>query len=604
MIERPVRGHPDRPFSLRPRQCAACRTDARLLAIVRGAAKAHPYSGTVTTKEHPTMRFALTLTAALMGSTAAFADDIVIRADIAEATVFLSGAEITRRASVTVPVGTHRLLVAMPDAAQADLIEVTGPDGVILGPPQRISGFAIAEGALDDADQAAARAEVETAREALQQAQDDLTAADGRIRALDTQLAYLTALTRGGTDGVAMPADPALVPQFLATLGAETARVEGELLAAQVVRRDLDEAVRDRQAALNAATAAFARLRPFGEAVDVIEVSLSAQADIEATITLDYLSYGAGWEPSYEFRLDSGSGALEIDRFVHVYTSGPARWQDVAMTFSTVEPARQRAPSTLYPSRARIVDPTPPASAGLVPLASNEARLAGAMPAPVEDAIMAEARAALQVEGLSVSYVYSEPVSIGPSGEAVLPFDTLTLETETEARAVPRVDDTAFLVATARNDSGEPILPGLARFYRDGALIGEDLLPLIADGAEADLAFGPLDHLRLVWIDRSLAEGDRGLFTTTNTQDRRVAFGVENTSGTAETVRLLYAMPFAEQEDLALDLSLDPPPDARDIDDLRGVHAWDLTIAPGETAMVEMQARFDWPEGKVLTWEP
>jgi uncharacterized protein (TIGR02231 family) len=550
------------------------------------------------------MRFALTLAAALMGSTAAFADDILIRADITEATVFLSGAEITRRTSVTVPAGTHRLLVAMPDAAQADLIEVAGSGGVILGPPQRISGHPIAEGVLDDAEQAVARAGLEAAEKALQQAQDDLTAADGTIRALDTQLAYLAALTHGGPDGVAMPADPALVPQFLATLGAETARVQAELLTAQVARRDLAETVSDRQQALNAATAKFARLRPFGQAIDVVEVSLSAPRDTEASLTLDYLSYGAGWEPSYEFRLDSGSGALAVDRFVQVYTSGLARWQDVAMTFSTAEPARQRAPSTLYPSPARIVDPAPPASAGLVPLASNEARLADAMPALVEEALMAEPRVALRIEGLSVSYVYSDPVTIGPGGEALLPLDTLALDTETEARAVPRVDDTAFLVAMARNNTGEPILPGPSRFYRDGALIGEDMIPLIADGAEADLAFGPLDHLRLVWIDRSLAEGDRGVFTSTNTQDRSIAFGVENTSDSDETVRLLYATPFAEQEDLDLDLTLSPPPDARDVDDLRGVHAWDLTVAPGETALVEMRVRFDWPEGKVLTWRP
>ena len=68
------------------------------------------------------MRIALFLAALLMGSAAAFADDIVIRADIAEATVFLSGAEVTRRGTVSVPPGTHRLLIAMPDAAQADRI--------------------------------------------------------------------------------------------------------------------------------------------------------------------------------------------------------------------------------------------------------------------------------------------------------------------------------------------------------------------------------------------------------------------------------------------------------------------------------------------------
>jgi len=550
------------------------------------------------------MRFALTLSAALMGSTAAFADDILIRADIAEATVFLSGAEVTRRATVSVPAGSHRLLIALPDSAQAELVEVNGPDGLILGPPQRVAGYAIAEGALDSPEQAAARAEVEAAQDALQQAQDELSAADAAIRALETQLSYLSSLTRGGPDGLPMPEDPALVPQFLATLGAETARAQRELLAAQIARRELAEAVADRQQDLNAASAAFARLNPLGLNVDVIEVSLDAASDIEAELTLDYLTYGAGWEPSYEFRLDSDSGALEVERFVAVYTSGTARWEDVAMTFSTAQPSRQRMPSSLSPTPARIVEPAVPQIGGDLAMEQSTERFADAMPAPIMEAIEPTSRAALQVEGLSVSYAYGTPVTIGASGTAVLPFDTLSLASETEARAVPRVDETAYLVATATNDTGEPILPGVARFFRDGALIGEDMIPLIAEGEETDLAFGPLDHLQLVWIDRSLAEGDRGVFTSNSTQDRSIAFGVENTSDTAETVRILYATPFAEQEDLELELTLTPAPDERDVEDQRGVHAWNLTVAPGETALVEMQVEFDWPEGQILTWYP
>jgi uncharacterized protein (TIGR02231 family) len=549
------------------------------------------------------MRFALSLTALLLGS-AAHAEDILIRADIASATVYLSGADVTRQADITVPGGTHRLLIALPDAAQADRLQVTSPDtGLVLGPVERISGYRIAEGALDDPAQAEARAAVDLAEQALQRAEDGLAAADGALRALEAQMAYLTALTRGGVEGAAMPADPALVPQVLATLGAETARVQSELQAARIARRGLVETVADQQAALAAAADALARLQPLGTSVDVVAVPVRVADATEGAIRLDYLTYGAGWEPGYEIRLDSDTGALDLSRFVTVYASGAARWQDVEMRFSTSEPNRQRSPSQLFPTPARIVEPAPALSRGgdamaLSGMAAPEA------PMPVVEAAIADERAALRIEGLSILHDYAAPVSIGPSGETVLPLDALSLQAETEARAIPRFDETAFLVATATNDSGEPILPGLARFYRDGALVGEDLLPLIAAGAEAEMDFGPLDHLRLVWIDRSLAEGDRGLFTTASTQERRIGFGVENTSDRAETVRLLYATPFAEQEDLDLDLTLTPAPDTRDVEDRRGVHAWTLEVAPGQTAMVEMEVTLDWPEDQRLIWQP
>ena len=547
------------------------------------------------------MRFSLTLTAALLASTAAFADDIVIRADIAEATVFLSGAEITRRGTITVPAGTHRLLIAMPDAAQADGIDVSGPEGLSFGPPQLVAGHVIAEGSLDDPEQAAARAAVEAAEDAVQQAQDDLTAADATLRALEAQLSYLSALARGGPEGATMPADPATLPQLLATLGAETGRVQGEILAAQVARRDLARALTDRQAELSAASAELARLSPFGTAVDAIEVTLRAPSETEGEVVVDYLSYNAGWEPAYELHLDSETGALDIERYFVVYTSGGLVWRDVSMTFDTAEPTRQRSPSDVFPTPARIVEPAPPAAA--VRLGTNaEFGIADAAPEPA--VILEDTAAMVGFDGLSVRYSYAQPVSIGPEGETVLRFDSLTLDTETEARAAPRRDTTAFLVSMGRNETGEPILPGYATFFRDGALIGEDVIDMIPDGAELELAFGPLDHLRLIWIDRTLAEGDRGVFTSSNTQERAIAFGVENTSGTAEVVRLIYATPFSEQEDLELELTLAPAPDARDIDDLRGVHAWDLTVEPGETRMIEMGVALEWPEGQILTWWP
>lgn len=547
------------------------------------------------------MRFALSLAASLMAGTAALADDIVIRADIAEATVFLSGAEITRRGTVTLPPGTHRLLIAMPDAAQAERIGIAGPEGLTFGPPQPLSGHPVAEGALDDPAQATARAAVETARDALQQAQDDLTAADATLGALEAQLSYLSALSRGGPDGAAMPADPAALPQLLATLGAETARVQADILSARIARRTLTEAVADRETELANARADLARLRPFGSAIDGVEVTVSVGSETTAEITLDYLSYAAGWEPSYDFRLDSETGALDIDRFITLYTSGNAVWQDVATVFSTAEPNRQRSPSEVHATPARIFDPAPVALGDSSRIGTPVPGLAMAEAAPV---IAAEPRATMQVDGLSVSYSYAAPVSVGPSGEAVLPFDTLTLATETEARGNPRIDTTAFLMAMGRNDSGEPILPGFAAFFRDGALVGEDMIGMIPTGAEMDLAFGPLDHLRLVWIDRTLAEGDRGVFTSSTTQDRTIAFGVENTADTPETVRLIYATPFSEQEDLDLDLTLSPAPDARDLDDRRGVHAWDLTVQPGQTALVEMGVSLEWPEGQILSWQP
>jgi uncharacterized protein (TIGR02231 family) len=536
------------------------------------------------------MRIALTLAALLASSATALADDILIRADIAQATVFLSGAEVTRRAEVTIPAGEHRLLIAMPDAGLAHLVGVEGPEGVILGQPSLMTAQPLTIGALDDPQQAAARNLVLAAEDALAAAVDTLALSDGAIRAIEMQLAYLDGLSGDGMTGT----DPALLSQLLSTLGAETARLEGALHAARIARRDPAQAVEDRQEELARALDALARLSPFDNRVDMVALSVTAAQATMGAITLDYFTHAAHWTPSHELRLETGRDALSLARFVTVAVEGPARWHNVAMRFSTAEPFRQRDPSPLWPDPARIMEPR----------TADTLTMSEGMSDRLMQPVSADARAVLAVEGLAISFDYTTPVSIDATGKAVLPLDPLSLPTVTEARAVPRRDQTAFLVATVQNDSGAPILPGQARFFRDGALIGEDWLPLIAAGAEAELGFGPLDHLPLIWIDRSLAEGDRGIFTTARTQSSQIAFGVRNLSDRPETVRLLYATPFAEQEALTLRLSLTPEPDARDQDDQRGVHAWALDLPPGAQRLIEMTAAFDWPAGQVLLWQP
>ena len=69
-------------------------------------------------------------------------------------------------------------------------------------------------------------------------------------------------------------------------------------------------------------------------------------------------------------------------------------------------------------------------------------------------------------------------------------------------------------------------------------------------------------------------------------------------------MRLLYATPFAEQEDIEVDVAFSRAPDETDVDDLRGVAAWNLDLDPGETARIEMAVELTWPDEMVLNWRP
>lgn len=541
------------------------------------------------------MRFALSLAALLLGSSA-HADDILLRADIAEALVFANGAEVSRIGEVELPAGRHTLLIPMRDFGDPSSMEVTAPEGVVVLPPQSVDRIAIPEGALDTADEAAARDAVERAEFALETLRDTLARRDATIAGLETQLAYLQSLSRGGPEGAAMPSDPARLAEILAALGTETARVGTELQAAREDRRAFEETLEDRVREVAEARQALADLNPFGTEAQGIAIEIEVPEAMRGEVVISYMNWDTSWSPTYALRLDTEAGALAVERSILFSYRGEATWRDVDTRFSTAIPNRQRVPSQVFPDPARIAPPAPEPA----PRVASEMAVGDMMPAP---AIVAEA-AVMVTDGLSVVYEYATPVTVGPSGEVTLPFDDLALDMALENRAVPRRDATAFLVATGRNDTGEAILPGEARFFRDGDLVGTDFLPMIPAGAEVEMAFGALDHLVLSWQDLSRDEGDRGVFVSQNEQRRRIAFGIENTSTETEEVSLLYAVPFAEQEDLDVSVTFSRAPDMRDVDDMRGVSAWTLSVPPATEERIEMTVEMTWPEDMILTWWP
>ena len=550
------------------------------------------------------MRFSVSVLALLVAS-ATHADDIITRADIAEATVYMGIAEVNRAASVTLPAGTHRLIVALPDAFNAEVPHFSSNADVIFGPPSLVQGIPISEGALDTAEQAAARAAVEAVEDAVQAAQDRIALADATIRAATLQLAYLEALARGGEDGADLPDDLSDLTAQIGAIGTETVRVAEELQAAQIARRELTDALEDRQIELNAAQQALSALRPFGTMVNGLAVEVIATVETKVDFVLEHLMGDVGWAPVYEMHLDSDSGALSIDRFIAFGVGTAELWRDVAVTFSAADPFRAHEPSRLYPRPARIEEPRPPAPSPTLRSVTEESEaLSGLTQTLMEPVIIAEDTVDFAMLGLNVSYSYNRPVSIGTSGETLLPLDGLDFDAELAKRAVPRQDDTAFLMAEIDNDSGEPILPGEVIFFRDGGPIAEGYVEMIPAGAAEEFAFGPIDHIRLEWQDLSLDEGDRGVFVQSNIQDRRIRFSVENASDQVEEVHVLYATPFAEQEDLDVEVTLSLAPTEEDYDDLRGVMAWDITLEPGETQEIEMEVSLDWPDGQILTWRP
>lgn len=536
---------------------------------------------------------------ALIAAVPAQADTFFAQAPVAEAIIYHDGATLTLRAELDLPAGEHVVMVPYPEAdGMGSLPRIAVSEGVVIGALGfRRDVVSEARDLYTEAQEEAA-ARIDRAEQALEAKMDEIEVARVDLAALQAKADYLAAIT---------PPAEATAEEILAIadlVATQTAETRAALLVAKAALRPLEEGLSDLKGDLAAAQAALTRLSPPTTENDMLTVEVVVAEAGPVALEMTEQSWAAGWRVDYDMNLDREAGEITMDRKLIVTQDDRRAWTDVALTLSTARPNDRIAPSEVYPDMADIFDPDerrpiPMAPRAEMEMADEDMAVAGivAEPAPMKTA-------GLQIDGLAVSYVYPDPVTIAPGEAAELALDTLTIPADVTIEAAPRWDETAFLMAEFTNETGEPILPGEASLMRDGHFVGRMAIPMIPAGGDEELAFGPMESIRLDTILKRNAEGDAGIINRSSTRVQDITFTIENLSDEPQEVRALFPLTFSEKEDLEVEIVALPAPDETDVDDRRGVSAWDLTLAPGETREVEITVTLDWPEGQVLSWNP
>lgn len=522
--------------------------------------------------------------------TALWAEDFTLPAPVSQVTLYPQGASITRDIAFTIPDGQHRLILGdLPRSVplqnirvQIDGAQLQGVTGRVDHVPPRDAGKTAA---IEQA-----REQVRQLETQLRQAHGDIESIRLRAQAARARVGFLEALGQGD----------AIAQHDIDTLRALAMMVSQETLGAlreaHDASREADEAsqgLKDLTRALDRAKQALAALEIEDRDRAMLAIELAADGPAEGTATVTYFTWDAGWTPVYDLHLNRESGALRIARGAFIQQSTGETWSDVTVALSTSRPAEQTTPSDLSPLPRRIDKP--------MQIQPKTMLREHAPMADLQSGAMAMAPAA-QFDGISVTYDYPAPVTLATGADRMrLNMGEITAPTRVTARAVPELDPTAFVMATLKNDTDEPVLPTPeASFYMDGRYIGQRPLAMIPAGAEADLSFGPIDGLRVSYVLLDRNQGDRGLISRSNTREEAARIEVQNLTGDPWPLQVIGRVPYSEQEDLKITWSATPHPSAENIDDARGILAWDLDLPSGAQQQIEIKQSLQWPDGYVL----
>lgn len=542
----------------------------------------------------------------------AFADDLKAVSSIDAVTVFPAGAEVTRTAKVEVPPGETTLIFDdLPAETVPGSIRVEGQAGAALkiGSVDQRRMFVPQSGGDHSADRRRIESEIENLR-------DQRLILEGNLQAAQTQQTLLNNLANLPNVSPGRESGAGGQPDWSALLGV-ISRGMGEaqqtMLTARVEMRDLDRKVADLEAKLS-------ELAPKRIERTEVKVHVIADSALEADMTLKYQVRSASWTPSYEARLDTGDAAssakLQLVRRATISQRTGEDWMDVGVALSTTRPTSGSTAPDLRPIVIDILEPRPPrpvaeVGGGMMSMADEAAEKKDrrrymarrAAPTAMEPEVAA-APVVAEAEVSPFQAVFKVPgrTDISASGEeknVVIAFEDFSAALH--VKAVPKEAATAFLYAKLKRDGETPLLPGPVTLFRDGTFAGKGQLPLIA-GEEHEIGFGADDLVRVKHAILQEKRGETGLISTTRTDDRNYKMTVTNLHKQKIDVTVLDQVPVSGNEKIEVSPARGSEPTKKDVDDKRGVVAWEFSLAPQEEKTIDFGYVVRWPPDKEIVY--
>jgi len=560
------------------------------------------------------MRIVFAAAAVVLLAIPARAADVPVASKIGSVVVFPQGGEVSRVAKVTLEKGEHTLVIqdvaaeAVPGSIRVEG-KATGKLEIRSVDSRRLF---VARTDSINADSERRRLEDE-----IEKLRDDKAVFEAAIQAAETQKTLIGNLAQ-------LPVRPAPAAgqgdrgedwnQILSTIATATTGAQRASLEAQVRIREIDRKIEDLDKKL-------ASVAPPREERTEVKVFVAAATPLEAEVTVSYQVSNASWAALYDARLSSGAkseaAALALTRRASISQRTGEAWDDVTVTLSTTRPAAGAAAPELQPmavdfqpdyaamEKRRDLDDSrtrnlaaKPAAAPMAQDALGGAEMVAAAPEP--EAI-AEQNAVAVMAPFQAVYEVPGRLSVANTGEAKrVQLMVENLEPRLTIKAVPRDDAKAYLYArVALPKTSAPLLPGTVSLFRDGTFVGNSQLPVLSPGEEHELGFGIDDLVRVKYTAQE-KRGETGLISTSRTESRDFRITVKNMHDRAVQLVIFDQMPVSQNQEIKVELTARQSPTKMDVDNKKGVMAWESKLEPDQEQVLDLGYRITWPSARQI----
>lgn len=503
-----------------------------------------------------------------------------VSSTISEVTVYQDRARVTRVGSITLPQDETVLeFGGLPATLDEGSVEVSAKSSAHV----TIQGIDVRQEFLTEN----ANPQAELLRRQLQQLEDQKRSWESRKAVLEAKQQFFKDLSMGV--GRSEKGQPNLddLRKLYSFYGDEFATLSESLL-------NLDTDARNLIPEIDRIKKELGRLRTDAPRTNrKVLVSVKSDGPGKAEFSIRYSIGGASWNSTYDARLDSNSGKIELvyDGLVRQRTGED--WQNVQLVLSTAQPSRDGQMPEL---NTNVVDYQREVPVQPAPVGGEVARAMEPAASPVYKADKAEA--VVREAGLSVSYQVSLPVTIPSDGEPHKTSITmLNLEGRPEYVATPKLDPAAFLKLHLTNSTQAILLPGKVNLFRDGQFVGSLGMKLVPAGSDFDLYAGRDDAVKIERKELVSKRSETGMINRRLIEEKKFQISLQDFRAVPVKLSLYDQVPVSKNAEIVVNQgAFSDKPSAIDKDS--GKITWEVDLKPKEKKVIEFGYSVEWPKGK------
>ncbi len=502
---------------------------------------------------------------------------IMVGSEIKEVTVFLNGAQINREAKIQLKKGINEIVFEnLSQYLNANSIQLKSQDNFTIVSVNSKTNFIkrTVEGP-----------EVEETKKKWDKLQSEMELVLNEIQLLSTKKSMILTNKTVGSKNALFDIDALYdLSDYYAS---ELLDLEYELLKAQDKKKDL-------QNKINILALEYNKLKnKLGQPTSEVSVKIASDFPQTVNAILSYMVRSAGWEPFYDVRTDNITGPVNLTYKGNIFQTTGYDWNNVKLTLSTGNPTVSGTRPDFKVWKVWYSEYDNSRGKG-VAAAYDSGNADKSSYSRAEDE---KSRTIVKEAGVNTEFIIDLPYTILSDGrDLAVEVKKHNLPASYKYVSIPRLDESAFLLAQITGWDDLYLLSGQANIYYEGTYVGNSYIDASVTTDTLEISLGRDNG---IVVERERVNELSEIKTSGGNKkiSRGMQVSIRNTKNTTITLVLTEGIPVSTNKELEIELTKDGG--AKLLEDENALQ-WILILGPGETKKVQYQFTAKFPKEKII----